>query len=86
MLAAIGFGTLALMAMKALILSSLALMLSLLTALKKHHSGGHHEDHHLVYAQEVTPHYRRRRSGDNLAENFENHPYRKHEVTIEKIQ
>lgn len=83
MLAAIGFGTLALMAMKALILSSLALMLSLITALKKHHGGGHHEDHHLVYAQEVSPHYRRRRS--ELTENFENHPYRKH-VVIEKVR
>ncbi|KAL7296195.1 hypothetical protein TKK_0010734 [Trichogramma kaykai] len=59
MLAALGFGALGLLAMKALMISALALMLSLIVAAKKFHSSsGHHK--HLVYAQEL-PHHRRRR-------------------------
>ena len=55
-----GFGALALLAMKALMLSALALMLSLIVAMKKHHHK--EEGHHVIYAQEVGHHRRRRRS------------------------
>ena len=69
MMAAIGFGSLGMLAMKALMVSSLALMLSLIVAAKKfagsHDSGG---GHHVVYAQE-TGHHHSKRSAD-----FSNHP------------
>lgn len=64
MMAALGFGALGLLAMKALMVSALALMLSLIVAVKKlasgHESGG---GHHVVYAQDVGHHhYRKKRS------------------------
>ncbi|XP_012145818.1 uncharacterized protein LOC105663148 [Megachile rotundata] len=64
MMAALGFGALGLLAMKALMVSALALMLSLIVAVKKlasgHDSGG---GHHVVYAQDVGHHhYRKKRS------------------------
>lgn len=52
MLAALGFGALGLLAMKALMISTLALLLSLLVAAKKLQGGHHHHDAHLVYAQD----------------------------------
>ncbi|XP_017891456.1 uncharacterized protein LOC108631803 [Ceratina calcarata] len=67
MMAALGFGALGLLAMKALMVSALALMLSLIVAVKKlasgHDSGG--GGHHVVYAQDVGHHhYRKKRSVD----------------------
>lgn len=63
-MAALGFGALGMLAMKALMVSALALMLSLIVAVKKlassHDSGG---GHHVVYAQDVGHHhYRKKRS------------------------
>ncbi|XP_043266996.1 uncharacterized protein [Venturia canescens] len=61
MMAAIGFGSLGMLAMKALMVSSLALMLSLIVAAKKfassQDSGG---GHHVVYAQESGHHHSKR--------------------------
>ncbi|XP_011314567.1 uncharacterized protein [Fopius arisanus] len=55
MLGAMGFGALGLLAMKALMVSSLALMLSLIVAAKKFSSSGSSDGgHHVVYAQEVS--------------------------------
>ncbi|XP_068978367.1 uncharacterized protein [Bombus flavifrons] len=75
MMAALGFGALGLLAMKALMVSALALMLSLIVAVKKlassHDSGG---GHHVVYAQDVGHHhYRKKRS---LSEEDHDLPYR----------
>ncbi|XP_076759071.1 uncharacterized protein LOC143428233 [Xylocopa sonorina] len=75
MMAALGFGALGLLAMKALMVSALALMLSLIVAVKKltsgHDSGG---GHHVVYAQDVGHHhYRKKRSLDELDHDL---PYR----------
>ncbi|XP_058793725.1 uncharacterized protein LOC131665684 [Phymastichus coffea] len=72
MMAAMGFGALGLLAMKALMISALALMLSLIVAAKKMSGGKDEESHHVVYAQEVHGHHRRRRS----LENDKNYPYR----------
>ena len=74
-MAAMGFGALGLLAMKALMVSSLALMLSLIVAAKKLAGGKEEDTHHVVYAQEVGSHHRRRRDllGDD---GHENHPYR----------
>lgn len=64
MMAAIGFGSIGMLAMKALMVSSLALMLSLIVAAKKfassQDSGG---GHHVVYAQE-SGHHHSKRSAD----------------------
>ncbi|XP_072761437.1 uncharacterized protein [Anoplolepis gracilipes] len=67
MMAAMGFGALGLLAMKALMVSAMALMLSLIIAVKKLASGGEdHGGHHVVYAQEVGHHHRKKRSiGDD---------------------
>ncbi|XP_015114409.1 uncharacterized protein LOC107039357 [Diachasma alloeum] len=55
MLGAMGFGALGLLAGKALMVSSLALMLSLIVAAKKFASSGSSDGgHHVVYAQEVS--------------------------------
>ncbi|XP_063989688.1 uncharacterized protein LOC135168963 [Diachasmimorpha longicaudata] len=55
MLGAMGFGALGLLAGKALMVSSLALMLSLIVAAKKFSSSGSSDGgHHVVYAQEVS--------------------------------
>lgn len=64
MMAAMGFGALGLLAMKALMVSAMALMLSLIIAVKK--LAGGHEDHghHVVYAQEAH-HHRKKRSIDD---------------------
>ncbi|XP_076174738.1 uncharacterized protein LOC143150386 [Ptiloglossa arizonensis] len=75
MMAAMGFGALGLLAMKALMVSAMALMLSLIVAVKKltssHDSGG---GHHVVYAQDVGHHhYRKKRS---LGEEGNDLPYR----------
>ena len=59
-MAAMGMGALGLLAMKGLMLSAMALMLSLIALLKKNHKEEDH--HHVVYAQEVGHHHRRRRS------------------------
>ncbi|XP_014212819.1 uncharacterized protein LOC106642521 [Copidosoma floridanum] len=72
MMAAMGFGALGLMAMKALLLSSIALMLSLIVAAKKLVSKDE-ESHHVVYAQE---HHRRRRSLPLSQDDLKNEPYR----------
>ena len=65
MLAALGFGALGLLAMKALMTSALALMLSLIIAAKKFGGHHHHEDlAHVVYAQES--HHHRKRSLDSV--------------------
>lgn len=76
MMAALGFGALGLLAMKALMVSALALMLSLIVAVKKlasgHESGG---GHHVVYAQDVGHHhYRKKRS--SVGEEDAGLPYR----------
>ncbi|GAB1865655.1 Pou class transcription factor 2-like protein [Camponotus japonicus] len=63
MMAAMGFGALGLLAMKALMVSAMALMLSLIIAVKKLAGGGEdHGGHHVVYAQEVGHHHRKKRS------------------------
>ncbi|KYM94434.1 PREDICTED: uncharacterized protein LOC108781234 [Cyphomyrmex costatus] len=64
MMAAMGFGALGLLAMKALMVSAMALMLSLIVAVKKLAGGGddHGGGHHVVYAQEVGHHHRKKRS------------------------
>lgn len=62
-MAAIGMGGVGLLAMKALMVSAMALMLSLIIAAKKlASSGGDHGGHHVVYAQEVGHHHRKKRS------------------------
>lgn len=76
MMAAMGFGALGLLTMKALMVSAMALMLSLIVAVKKltsgHDSGG--GGHHVVYAQDVGHHhYRKKRS---LGEEASDLPYR----------
>ncbi|KZC11143.1 hypothetical protein WN55_02504 [Dufourea novaeangliae] len=75
MMAAMGMGALGLLAMKALMVSAMALMLSLIVAVKKlaggHDSGG---GHHVVYAQDVGHHhYRKKRS---LGDEDHDLPYR----------
>ncbi|EZA55585.1 hypothetical protein X777_03840 [Ooceraea biroi] len=66
MMAAMGFGALGLLAMKALMVSAMALMLSLIIAVKKLTSGGDdHGGHHVVYAQDVGHHHRKKRSIDD---------------------
>ncbi|XP_070165354.1 uncharacterized protein [Polyergus mexicanus] len=66
MMAAMGFGAVGLLAMKALMVSALALMLSLIIAVKKLASSGEdHGGHHVVYAQEVGHHHRKKRSIDD---------------------
>lgn len=63
MMAAMGFGAVGLLAMKALMVSALALMLSLIIAVKKLASSGEdHGGHHVVYAQDVGHHHRKKRS------------------------
>ncbi|XP_043472586.1 uncharacterized protein LOC122505170 [Leptopilina heterotoma] len=71
MMMALGFSALGALAMKALMVSSLALMLSLITAVKKLSTKDDKDEHHVVYAQEVAHH--RRRRNDN---NHELSPYR----------
>ncbi|XP_071557014.1 uncharacterized protein [Temnothorax nylanderi] len=66
MMAAMGFGALGLLAMKALMVSALALMLSLIVAVKKLASGGEDHGHHVVYAQEVGHHHRKKRSIEDV--------------------
>ncbi|XP_012522911.1 keratin, type I cytoskeletal 10-like [Monomorium pharaonis] len=67
MLAAMGFGALGLLAMKALMVSAMALMLSLIVAVKKLASGhDDHGGHHVVYAQEVGHHHRKKRSIEDV--------------------
>lgn len=74
MLATMGFGALAIMTMKAVLVSAMALMLSLIVAAKKLTAAKEDDGHHVIYAQEVD-HHRRRRSG--VAENAPaNSPYR----------
>jgi hypothetical protein len=74
MMAAMGFGALGLLAMKALMVSAMALMLSLIVAVKKLASGGDdHGGHHVVYAQEVGHHHRKKRSVENVDSTL---PYR----------
>ncbi|XP_066581960.1 uncharacterized protein [Prorops nasuta] len=77
MVAALGFGALAMLAMKALMVSALALTLSLVVALKKL-SGGHEDhgggEHHVVYAQEIGHHHRKRSATNH--EDIEQSPYR----------
>ncbi|XP_008214978.1 uncharacterized protein LOC103317766 [Nasonia vitripennis] len=75
-MAAMGFGALALLAMKALMVSSLALMLSLIVAAKKLASSKEDDSHHVVYAQEVSSHHRRRRSLGSKHDHLKNQPYR----------
>lgn len=65
MMAAMGFGALGLLAMKALMVSAMALMLSLIIAVKKLASGQEDHGHHVVYAQEVGHHHRKKRSIDD---------------------
>lgn len=59
-MAAIGFGSLGMLAMKALMVSSLALMLSLIVAAKKFASSQDSGGHHVVYAQESGHHHSKR--------------------------
>ncbi|KYM78024.1 hypothetical protein ALC53_11491 [Atta colombica] len=76
MMAAMGFAALGFLAMKALMVSALALMLSLIIAVKKLASGGddHGGGHHVVYAQEVGHHHRKKRSVEDI--DFTQLPYR----------
>ena len=60
MMMAMGFSALGAVAMKALMISALALMLSLITAVKKLASKDEKDEHHVVYAQEIGHHHRRR--------------------------
>lgn len=78
-----GFGALGLLAMKALMISALALMLSLIVAAKKLLSSSKESEdsHHVVYAQEVgSHHHRRRRDLHEALLELGNHPYRAHLV------
>lgn len=75
-MAAMGFGALALLSMKALMVSALALMLSMIVAAKKLTSSKDDDSHHVVYAQEVSPHRRRRRSLGSQHDDLKNQPYR----------
>lgn len=63
-LAAIGFGTVGLLAMKALMVSALALMLSLIVGLKKLLSSGHEEHGHTVIHAGGHDHRRKREATD----------------------
>lgn len=74
MMMALGFSALGALAMKALLVSSLALMLSLITAVKKLSHRDDKDEHHVVYAQEVA-HHRRRRSA-SIPNDLELSPYR----------
>lgn len=78
MMAAMGFGALGLLAMKALMVSAMALMLSLIVAVKKLAGGGddHGSGHHVVYAQEVGHHHRKKRSIDDDDYDPTHLPYR----------
>ncbi|XP_014475623.1 PREDICTED: uncharacterized protein LOC106744953 [Dinoponera quadriceps] len=78
MMAAMGFGALGLLAMKALMVSAMALMLSLIVAVKKLAGGGedHGGGHHVVYAQEVGHHHRKKRSLGDDDEDRTQLPYR----------
>ncbi|XP_019877333.1 uncharacterized protein LOC109605211 [Aethina tumida] len=69
MLAALGIGGVGLLAMKALMVSALALMLSVVIGLKKLvHSGGDEGGHHVIHASAHGHHdYRRKREADGLA-------------------
>lgn len=81
-----GYGALAMLAMKALMVSALALMLSLIIAAKKLASSKDSgESHHVVYAQDSGgigggSHHRRRRDLDTTSAELRNHPYRAHLV------
>ncbi|XP_011505160.1 PREDICTED: uncharacterized protein LOC105367980 [Ceratosolen solmsi marchali] len=87
MMAAMGFGALALLAMKALMVSSLALMLSLIIAAKKLASGKEEDSHHVVYAQEISSsHHRRRRSPDNIFDDFKMQPYQGYMIVPTELQ
>ncbi|XP_011646093.1 heterogeneous nuclear ribonucleoprotein A0-like [Pogonomyrmex barbatus] len=67
MMAAMGMGAVGLLAMKALMVSAMALMLSLIVAVKKLAGGGDdHGGHHVVYAQEVGHHHRKKRSIEDV--------------------
>ncbi|XP_032663331.1 uncharacterized protein LOC116840576 [Odontomachus brunneus] len=78
MMAAMGFGALGLLAMKALMVSAMALMLSLIVAVKKLAGGGddHGGGHHVVYAQDVGHHHRKKRSFADYDEDRTQLPYR----------
>lgn len=73
MVAALGFGALGLLTMKALLVGSVALMLSLIMATKKMGGGGGHDNYKTVVYQE--PGHRRRRSID-VKNDFGFVPYR----------
>lgn len=68
MMAAIGFGTVGLLAMKALMVSALALMLSMIVGLKKLVSSGHDEGGHTVIHATAGGHdHRRKREASDMA-------------------
>ncbi|XP_030752909.1 uncharacterized protein LOC115879976 [Sitophilus oryzae] len=67
MMAALGLGGVGMLAMKALMVSALALMLSVIVGLKKL---THHDDdggHHVIHASSGHEHYRRRREAADMA-------------------
>lgn len=70
-MAAIGFGTVGLLAMKALMVSALALMLSMVVGLKKLLSSGHDEGGHTVIHATASGHggheYRKKREATDMA-------------------
>lgn len=74
MMMAMGFSALGALAMKALMVSSVALMLSLITAVKKLASKDDKDEHHVVYAQEVGHHHSKRSVPIN--DDLELSPYR----------
>ncbi|XP_015525056.2 uncharacterized protein LOC107228192 [Neodiprion lecontei] len=78
MMGALGLGALGLLAMKALMVSGLALMLSLIVAAKKL-AGGHDDGggHHVIYAQESHGHGHRRSLDDT---DFGDLPYRGYSI------
>ncbi|KAL2720114.1 homeobox protein Wariai-like, partial [Vespula squamosa] len=77
MMAAMGFGALGLLTMKALMVSGLALMLSIIIAVKKLASSGDDGGgHHVVYAQEVGHHHRKKRSMSEENDDILDLPYR----------
>lgn len=76
-MAAMGFGALGLLTMKALMVSGLALMLSIIIAVKKLASSGDDGGgHHVVYAQEVGHHHRKKRSMSEENDDILDLPYR----------
>lgn len=67
MMAALGIGGVGLLAMKALMVSALALMLSVIIGLKKLVHSDHDEGHTVIHAGHGHDHYRKKREANDMA-------------------